>query len=660
MIYPAEMHKVMIGIHHRYAGTFLQAIHEAGIIELTPISEGEHLLHLVTPVEREEIRQAIAAAQSRTERAVEVLTDQNNGERGRIAAFFLPEKRDPVNVSEKTPQECLDAAAQSNPLIEDVLLKRTRLSAINEQLLRLGEEEQHLLLYATLSDTLPPPEEKQFLTIRAGLIPGGECEDVALLLWEEGIENAVAASVCRFQEEGMVALVVSHRTAADRVDSLLRSRAFADFQFGWRTGNVAGALRSVGQEREALKREREEINESLDTIRKQKYQQLFGLAEELRLAREQIDASARAGRTRDLRLYTGWIRRRDIPTLEKIGEDSAGGTLIYRSIPGTDGDADVPVSYAHPFWLRPFETLTSTFARPRYREVDPTIFLAPVLVITFGIMLGDAGYGLCLAILSLMLLAGPARAPGSTRDLGWVLLACSLSGIVFGILQGGFFGDLFPAYLGMAVPFARVDPLTNPLAILTAALIFGIAHLNVGLGIAGYMNLKDGKTGEMIKKQGLWFAIQPCAAILLFSFFGWAEFSQALILASGFGAAACAIMIIITEGPLGFFSITGFLGDWLSYTRILALALATAGIAMTVNILAGMIWSIHPVLVVVAIIFAIAGHAANLVLQALGGFIHALRLQYVEFFGTFYQGGGRAFSPFAADRVATRLLEDDT
>ncbi|RQD81784.1 MAG: hypothetical protein D5R96_06480 [Methanocalculus sp. MSAO_Arc2] len=659
MFYPAEMHKVTIGIHRRYSGPFLQSIHEAGIIELTPITEGEHLRDLIDPVERDELRQKVAAAQSRAERAVDVLADQKDGERGRIAAFFLPDRRDPVAVQEKTPQESLDAAEEYQPLIRDILERRARISAINEQLVRLSEEEQHLTLYATLSDSLPPPNHPTFLTVRAGLIPGGECEDLGLLLEEEGIHAAVAASVCRFQDEGMVAIVIAHTDAVEQVDTLLRSRAFADFQFGGRSGSVAAALNSLRREREALIREREEIRENLGKIARESYRHLFGLAEELSLARERIDASTLAGRTRDLRLYTGWIQKKDIPLLETIGEGSAGGTLIYRSIPGTEGDSAVPVSYAHPFWLRPFAALTTTFARPRYREVDPTIFLAPVFVITFGIMLGDAGYGLCLAILSAILLAGPARLPGSMRDLVLVLFACGISGIFFGFLQGGFFGDLLPQFFGIAVPFAYVDPLTDPLLILTTALVFGIVHLNLGLGIAAHMNLKSGKAIEMLRSQGVWFFIQPCAAILLFSFFGWAEFSQTVILAGGIGAAAGAAVIILTQGPLGFFSLTGFLGDWLSYTRILALALATAGIAMTINILAGMLGSIHPYLLAVALIFAVVGHTANLLLQALGGFIHALRLQYVEFFGTFYQGGGRPFTPLAADRVATRIVEDD-
>ncbi len=659
MFYPAEMHRITIGIHRRYAGSFLQAVHEAGIVELTPITGDDHLKPLITPVRRDAIRQDIAAVQSRAERAVEILTSQVQGERGRIAGFFLPIRPEPVGVPERSPEEILHAASIHEEMIGEVLTLRTRRSAIEEHLIRLDEEEEQLTLFGCLSERLPPRSDHRFIVIRAGLIPTDECEDLDAVFEEEGITDAVVSSVCRCMEEGMVVIIAVHRRSAEAVDELLRARAFAEFTFTRREETVPDALADLTSIRGDLHQEREGIDERLHRIAGDHLRDLAAAAEELALARERIDAAALAGSTRDLRLYKGWIRKKDIPHLTRIGDEHAGATLIYRSVPGEDGDAEVPVSYDHPWWLAPFAFLTTTFARPRYREIDPTIFIAPILIITFGVMLGDAGYGLLLAIIAAALLAGPASAPGSTRDLAIVLVACGISGTIFGILQGGFFGDLLPRFFGASVPFAAIDPLMDPLILLTGALIFGIIHLNIGLGIASYRHLSTGKPGEMLRSVGVWFLLQPCAAILLFAFFGWAEFSQAVILAAGFGAAVAAALIFLVEGPLGFFSITGFLGDWLSYTRILALALATAGIAMTINILAEMIGSIHPALVIVAVLFSIAGHAANLVLQALGGFIHALRLQYVEFFGTFYTGGGRVFLPFASGRTTTRLLEDD-
>jgi len=658
MFYPAEMQKVTVGVHRRYATPFLSALHEEGIIELTQITGDEHLLHLISPVQRDEIRQALAAAQARTERAVEALLDHRE-EQGRITGFFFPDRSPPVPSERSDPTSLLKVVDRYNPVISDILSYRVRRSAIHERIVRLDEEEAHLLLFGCVAEFLPPREPSRFITVRAGIIPTGECEDLNALFEEEGIPEAFAHSACRCQEEGMIAVVLAHSGAAEKVDALLRSRGFADFSFGDHGETVTEAVQHIREEKESLHQEDETIQNHLREKSSEYLQFLAGLAEDLGIARDAVDAAALTGSTRDLRLYSGWIRSLDLPLLEMIGDLHAGGTMIYRAIPGKDGDTTVPVAYNHPRWLAPFRSLTTTFAPPRYREVDPTIFIAPVLVITFGVMLGDAGYGLLLALVAAVLLAGPARYPGSTRDFSFILFACGISGILFGILQGGFFGDLLPRFFGISPPFAVIDPLMDPITILTAALIFGIAHLNLGLGIAAYSHLRAGKPRVMLKNEGVWFLLQPCAAILLFAFFGWAGIPLPLLFVAGAGAAVAAALILTFEGPLGFFSITGFLGDWLSYTRILALALATAGIAMTVNILSEMIGSIHPYLLIIAILFAIGGHLANFLLQALGGFIHALRLQYVEFFGHFYEGGGRLFQPFAANRKKTILTEDE-
>jgi V/A-type H+-transporting ATPase subunit I len=161
----------------------------------------------------------------------------------------------------------------------------------------------------------------------------------------------------------------------------------------------------------------------------------------------------------------------------------------------------------------------------------------------------------------------------------------------------------------------------------------------------------------MILSEGTWFLLQPAAAVLILTFFGWAAFSPHITTAAWVGALLGIAGIMWANGFIGFFSLTGFLGDWLSYTRILALALATGGIAMMINILSEMMMGAGTVFLVVGILFAVVGHAANLLLQCLGGFIHALRLQFVEFFGHFFDAGGRAFSPFVAERIHTKPLE---
>jgi V/A-type H+-transporting ATPase subunit I len=293
------------------------------------------------------------------------------------------------------------------------------------------------------------------------------------------------------------------------------------------------------------------------------------------------------------------------------------------------------------------------FAPPRYGEIDPTPFFAPAFMIFFGLMLGDAGYGVIILIIAWLLYRGIGHRNFETGQMCIVLMGCGVADIIFGTLQGGWFGDLLPRFFGITPPFIFIEPLRSPILFFQLALIIGTIHINLGIFLGFWQSFKRNRYKEAVFEHLIWYVIQPAAAVLLVQFFGWmtpppwATMSASVLLIVTFG------LLFLSHGPMGFFSITGFLGDWLSYVRILALALATGGIAMTINLLAQMIAAVHPFMLIPAILFLIAGQTFNLIIQALGSVIHALRLHYIEFFGKFYTGGGKLFSPFCAHRVYT-------
>jgi len=304
-----------------------------------------------------------------------------------------------------------------------------------------------------------------------------------------------------------------------------------------------------------------------------------------------------------------------------------------------------PIKYDNPSWLRPFEMLTKMFGHPRYGEVDPTIFFGTILVAFFGLMLGDAIYGLMILLVGFLLYRGAGKVSESMHDMSIILMAIGASTTV----------DAFPRFLGMASPFMLIDPLREPKKVLFIALIIGIVHLNIGLLLAAYQNARKKAYKDLLSGQISMFIIQPCAAILILDFFNWAAIAPSLKTVGGVGVLIGIILIAIKEGPLGVFGLTGFVGNWLSYARILALALATSGIAMTVNIFVELIARIHPAMVILAAFIFVFGQIINCVLQALGAFVHSLRLHYVEFFGQFYSGDGKYFIPFKSIRRYTKL-----
>jgi V/A-type H+-transporting ATPase subunit I len=224
-------------------------------------------------------------------------------------------------------------------------------------------------------------------------------------------------------------------------------------------------------------------------------------------------------------------------------------------------------------------------------------------------------------------------------------------------LTGSYFGDL-PKYLFGLEPAQLalwIDPLTNPIALLTIALIMGLVHLNAGLVVGVYKNASRGKYFDALAEQGIWFMLQTAAFILLGPMLGLGTPTAMMkYLAFGFIFVSLAL-ILKTEGAIGLFSLTGFFGDVVSYSRILALALATGGIAMTMNLLASMVAGTPYVgFILAAVVFTI-GQLFSFAMNSLGAFIHGLRLHYVEFFSKFYEGGGVKFKPLELRRKYTTL-----
>lgn len=649
MLRPARMRKLTVGVHRSAYETCVARLQEAGAVDLDAVADVNELQALLGPAKRSERAAEVTEMRVRLDRCIEeiesVVPKQNPAKE-----LFFPAPTPKVAVGMRDADAILADAKRLDSVVDEALDLKKREAAIAECLDRLDEEEENLELLRPFEIDLSWLGSSPYLEVRAGAVPAGECEDVDARLADAAPALAIWSCLCGVGTHPSVVLVAAHPSVRAQIDAVLGPLAFREFALETKEGTADEGLARIAAERLALLAERKENTARLEEIAAAHLTALRALAEELVFLREREDAARLAGSTADLVVLHGWVRAADAESVAAACERAAGG-LAFCTFEPADGDA--PVAFDHPRWLAPFGFLTATFGTPAYDGVDPTVFLAPVLVLTFGIMLGDAGYGALLAILAALVLHGAGRTPGTVRDLALVLLACGISGTIFGILMGGFFGDLLPRFFGMQVPFAVIEPLKDPIAILILALAIGIAHLNLGLLIAAGENLRRGDRREAVLGQGVWFVIQPAAAVLILTFFGWRTAPPAVETLAWIGAIVGIAGVMVREGPLGFFSLTGFLGDWLSYARILALSLATGGIAMMINILAGMIAAVHPALVVLAVLLAVAGHAGNLVLQVLGGFIHALRLQYVEFFGKFFQGGGRPFKPFAAGRTYT-------
>ena len=309
--------------------------------------------------------------------------------------------------------------------------------------------------------------------------------------------------------------------------------------------------------------------------------------------------------------------------------------------------------------VKPFNVLTELYSSPTYRGIDPTPLLAPFFWIFFGMCLGDAGYALVLFGTIMYVLKKYKKISGGLKEFIRLFLFCSVSTFIYGVISGSFFGDFIDAFLPPLVPLKNslmlVDPMKNPMQVLGISLL-GVIHLMFGLLIAAYDKMRHGEFIDAIGNDISWFLFIVGLCLLGVTMGGMlpAHFEQIGAAMAGLGAIIIFlyagkgernIFKRIISGFLALYGATSYLGDILSYSRLLALGFGSAVIGVVINLLGGLASDIPYIGWLVAVVVVIGGHIFSIAINMLGSFVHPLRLQYVEFFGKFYTGGGEPFTP---------------
>jgi V/A-type H+-transporting ATPase subunit I len=271
---------------------------------------------------------------------------------------------------------------------------------------------------------------------------------------------------------------------------------------------------------------------------------------------------------------------------------------------------------------------------PTYNGVDPTLFIVPGFLLFFSIMLTDAMYGVIALILGLLLVRGGGRYNIFIKDAGIILSSAGIATIIIGALAGGWLGGF-----GLKVPILKAmqvfDPMVQVTAFLLIALIIGLTHVNVGVVINVWSRIKRREIWQALTGN-LWFLFaQPG---LFFFIVGYKSVGSVFLVIS-------LILLFLGHKAMAMFQVTGFMGDVLSYARLMALGLCTTGIAMTVNVLSDMLYAGSSIGIFFAIVVFFIGHLFNFVINAMGSFVHGLRLHYVELFTKFFESGGADFTP---------------
>jgi V/A-type H+-transporting ATPase subunit I len=461
-------------------------------------------------------------------------------------------------------------------------------------------------------------------------------------------------------------VVVYHKHDEDSARAFLQEKEFEQVEFHGYFGKPVDILKGI---EENLKRLEEEKRGLKDVIAKisGNYEKLLILHDyyESLLHRELTDNKGL--KTSQIAHYTGYVKKSDIQRLERVFSNFR--SAFFEIVAPLDGET-APVFIENKKAFKPFEGLVRMYGLPSVTDPDPTVLITPFFILFFGICFGDAAYGLILAVLSYLIMKKLKISAG----LLWILIAGGILSMVFGALTGGWFGDFLERANWTQLNAFRkklmlFDPMEDVLVFFGLTIALGFVQVLVGLGVNAYKRIKDGDVIGAVSQPVAWIIIllsllykaalasrvnspflNALTTILILFFIGM------MVLFSS--ARSRNFIIRIVKGAYNVYNGVGFIGDLLSYVRLMALGMTSSGIAMAINILTLLVWQIPVAKYVLAPVVFIFGHLFSVFINILGSIVHPLRLQYVEFFKQFYDDGGKPFDPLRWVGKFTEITEN--
>ena len=535
-------------------------------------------------------------------------------------------------LDEERAKGAREAAEQVNALDR-------RLAAIRAEENKLEAQKAVLLPWMNLDLPLETGSTPQ-VTIQLGTLPA------SIPMGQAEGEVQAASELAELTEvssdrDTHYCMLVCHTSQAEGVLEGLKALGWSRANLRDWTGSAAENLERLGRETKALQEEAASIEKKLTGMGELNapLRQLSDLAG--------VDASREEARGRLMDtgqtfLLEGWVPEENWPELERaLGSYPCACEV---SDPTPEDYSQVPVKLKNSALTRPLNMVTEMYSLPAYGTLDPNPLMAPFFILFYGIMMADMGYGL------LMMLAGAVilkkKKPGGTfGHLCGLLVLCGITTFIMGALTGGFFGDFLTQVVKLttggefALP-ALFTPLEDTMMILVGAMCLGFVQIITGMAISFVSKLKNGQVMDAVFEEVTWWVVFAGLGLAIVGI-------TPIVLVVG--------LVMVVAGPViqnqgfgkvtGIFGslynhVTGYFGDILSYSRLMALMLAGSVIAQVFNTLGAI-----PGNIVIFLIISFAGNTLNFALNLLGCYVHDLRLQCLEYFGKFYQDGGRPFRP---------------
>ena len=494
----------------------------------------------------------------------------------------------------------------------------------------------------------------------AAAVPDVEALDVNVINSEDNITSVLISCL---------------KTEKDKVDEALRRMNF-------QRPPVSDMIPS--EQLDAYDRELKAAVAKIDSTRESiasyadKRDDIKFIADYFRMRAEKYDVLGTLAQTKRTFIIEGYVPEQYAGTLE---QDLSQSFDVAVEMLDPDPSEDVPVLLKNGPFAEPVEGIIESYSMPGAGELDPTTPVACFYYILFGMMLSDFAYGALMSIATFVLIKKLKNMERPMRKTLTMFFYCGLGTMLSGILFGSYFGDaptvIASTFFGKTLEVPKlIDPLSQPMKMLVLCFAIGIVHLFAGLVINLYTALKQKRYVDAISDSVLWMLL--VAGLLLFGLTtdmvtGMFSLEKISPVAGNIGkimAVIGAIGIILMDGResknwfkrtlkglYGLYNVTGYLTDLLSYSRLLALGLATSVISSVFNQMGSMVAGTPVIGVIFFALIFLVGHVLNLAINALGAYVHANRLQYVEFFGKFYNGGGRKFTPFATNTKYIKIQD---
>ncbi|MBW2057409.1 MAG: V-type ATP synthase subunit I [Deltaproteobacteria bacterium] len=488
------------------------------------------------------------------------------------------------------------------------------------------------------------------------------------------LEEHMAVEVVDRDRDTAYLLVCAHREVLSGLMELLKRLGFEEVAFPELQGRPRDlydqALKRIHENRRRIR----DIEQTSRSYLKDR-QNLQVVYDHLSSQLQRRRVMARFGRTEKVSVIEGWIPRHWLKSFEETLKSEFQEIALTPLEPSGRETPPVVLQNSRTF-VRPFEVVTELYGLPNVREYDPSPLLAPFFFVFFGLCITDAAYGVIITLLFLFLMKKFKVTIGRTKLVG-LLFFGGISTIIMGAMTGGWFGDLVDYLPSWLSGFRRIrealmlfEPMEQVLVFIGLALVLGFIQISYGLVIRMVRKIREGDLPEAFCGPFPWLILLNGLALFGLSKGGvlpsyWAGLGEWMAILS-----ALAIVLFtdrtsrswfarIAWGVYGLYGITSYVGDVLSYLRLFALGLATGIIAMVVNLLANMLGGAPYVgWFLFALVFVI-GHVFNILINGLGAFVHTLRLQYVEFFPKFFEGGGRPFKPLRREARYTIVTEQN-